>query len=197
MTTFLAKALGENISLSLEELSFESKDEKYLYVLLTDTKTRFSKISQLITGQPFNHVSLMLDYNFDVIYTYTLSSPDSDSQGGFMIENKEDLKGSKYSLYSMAVSETAWQKVKDKVEYVQSKAGETSYNLKSLVNAVFNNVFLNKDKENDLSMICSEFVVTMLEESGVSFKNSKGKTIMRPYDLVKHKSLKHVELGTI
>lgn len=89
VTLFNSLSLKQSLVYSQEgiELLDAAKDRNApsIYILLTDTKTQFSKVSRLITGDPYNHVSLMLTDNFDdPIYTYALNNGISSVKGGFM-----------------------------------------------------------------------------------------------------------------
>lgn len=169
--------------------------ELKVYVLLTDTKTRFSKISRFITGDPYNHVSLMLVDDFDSgIYTFSLSS-NNGLKGGFVVEGREMLKGSNYSLYSLGVSKTAYETIKQKVEGYVANAEKTTYNHLGLFNALFKKDFFNNTDAE--ASICSEFVVEVLKFSGITLFKDKSSTTIRPYELVKSKLLKFVRRGVI
>jgi hypothetical protein len=186
-----------------EELTFEgrqfidaqSNSDFSLYVLVTDTQTYFSKVSKFFTSQPYNHISLMFEDSFDEIYTFALISPTNGFRGGFKIETVEDLKGAKYSLYRVGVSGDAWKQVKKRVDSLSKLKKETSYSFRSIINFVFKkNLFENV---NELRMICSEFVVSVLEEAGIELQKPGRFNIMSPYDIVRHKALEHVRRGTI
>lgn len=167
-----------------------------IYILLTDTKTQFSKISRLITGDPYNHVSLMLTDSFDdPIYTYALDNGISSIKGGFMVEDRNDLYGSLYSLYELKVTPATYKQIKERVEYLAANPDQTRYNHLGLFNAVFRkNLFAT---DSGRASICSEFVVEVLRFGGVELIKGKSASTIRPYDLVKSKLLKFVRRGKI
>ena len=181
---------------SPEGVALSGETERSVYILLTDTKTRFSKISRLITKDPYNHVSLMLSDSFDEpIYTFTLSSFTNGIRGGFQIENKEHLRGANYSLYRVGVTEDIFTKISDKVVGYANDPQSTSYNHLGLFNALFRkDIFSNKDSQ---AGICSEFIVEVLKFSGINLFNFRSSSTIRPYDLVKSKLLKFVKRGKI
>lgn len=174
----------------------EAPGEQYIYVLLTDTKTMFSRFSKALTGQPYNHVSLMLTENFDdPIYTFSLSNGLNGIWGGFMVETREELKGSKYSLYRLGVTIDVFQKIQDRVVGFLNAPDKTKYNHLGLFNAIFQkNIFSSDDAQVG---ICSEFVVEVLKFGGVSLFGNRAGSTVRPYDLVKSKLLKFHKRGTI
>jgi len=167
-----------------------------IYVLLTDTKTQFSKVSRLITGDPYNHVSLMLSDNFnDPIYTYALNNGISSVKGGFMVEDRDNLYGSLYSLYELKVTEAAYKQIKERVEFLANNPNQTRYNHLGLFNAIFRkNIFSSEDGQVS---ICSEFVVEVLRFGGIELLKGRLGSTIRPYDLVRSKLLKFVRRGKI
>lgn len=167
-----------------------------IYILLTDTKTQFSKISKLITGDPYNHVSLMLTDDFtDPIYTYAISNGFNAVKGGFMIEDIDNLYGSLYSLYKLNVTEAAFKLIEQKVVGLAENPGNTRYNHLGVFNAIFRkNIFNNPDGQ---TQICSEFVVEVLDFAGINLFQGKASSTIRPYDLIRSKLLKFVRRGKI
>ncbi|MCO6704897.1 hypothetical protein [Streptomyces sp. CHB9.2] len=169
---------------------------KEIFVLLTDTKTLVSKVSRMVTGDPYNHVSLMLSDNFDDgIYTFSLGNGINGIKGGFMVEDRANLKGSRYSMYRMAVTQAVYDKIKARVTDYVNGVEKTSYNHLGLFNAIFKkNIFKSED---DQTSICSEFVVEVLKFSGVELFAKRFSSSVRPYELIKSKLLKFHKRGVI
>lgn len=174
----------------------KNRDAKSIYVLLTDTKTQFSKVSRLITGDPYNHVSLMLTDSFDdPIYTYSLNNGISSVKGGFMVEDRANLFGSFYSLYELKVTDAAFGQIKERVEFLAANPDQTRYNHLGLFNAIFRkNIFSSTDGQIS---ICSEFIVEVLRFGGIELLKGRIGSTIRPYDLVRSKLLKFVRRGKI
>lgn len=174
----------------------EEAESPSIYILLTDTKTQFSKVSKLVTGDPYNHVSLMLTDDFDdPIYTYALNNGISSVRGGFMVEDRANLYGSSYSLYALKVTAQAYNQIKERVEYLVANPDQTRYNHLGLFNAIFRkNIFTSADGQ---ASICSEFVVEVLRFAGISLFKGKASSTIRPYDLIRSKLLRFVKRGKI
>lgn len=169
---------------------------KDIYILLTDTKTLVSKVSRMVTGDPYNHVSLMLTDNFDDgIYTFSLGNGINGIKGGFMVEDRANLKGSRYSMYRLGVTQGVYDKIKARVTDYVNGVEKTSYNHLGLFNAIFKkNIFKSED---DQTSICSEFVVEVLKFSGVELFTKRFSSSVRPYEMIKSKLLKFHKRGTI
>jgi hypothetical protein len=202
MTAKLTSLFDPNLSLVYSAEGIElvdaakRRDAPSIYILLTDTKTQFSKVSKLITGDPYNHVSLMLTDSFDdPIYTYALNNGISSLKGGFMVEDRSNLYGSFYSLYELKVTDAAYRQIKERVEYLAANPNQTRYNHLGLFNAIFRkNIFSSEDGKIS---ICSEFVVEVLRFGGIELLKGKLGSTIRPYDLVRSKLLKFVRRGKI
>ena len=196
MSRLLEGIPTESISLSLEAASLlhAEKGVYPVYIVLTDTKTRFSKISRLITKDPYNHVSLSFTDDFEVLYTYALKNVNG-MKGGLKIENREALLGSRYSLYKLDVTESIYTRIKQGVKEVEKEVSNTGYNHLALINAIFNKEIFESNEKT--KMICSQFVVEILRASGVELFSKRHSSTIKPYEFVKSNLLKHVRRGTV
>lgn len=180
--------------LGILELADDEPVGNSIYILLTDTKTRFSKLSKIITKAPFNHVSIGFDSQLKEFYTYALVNQ-SGFKGGLKKETWDSLKGSNYSLYEIKVPLGTLQKIKFKVKELEKNINNTSYNHLGLLNALFKKNIFNSDSDN--TMFCSEFVVEIFKFAGVELFNGKNSSTIQPYDLVRSRLLKFVKRGKI
>lgn len=190
--------LTSGLTLEARSLLQEAETEESglsLYILLTDTGSRFQKIAKRITKDPYNHVSLALDEDLDEIYTFSLYTRENGFNGGFMRETREQLAGSTYSLYRVSVDHQTYDKVKLYIRGMASSSASTTYSLKSLVNAMFQKEIFKREEES--SMICSEFVTYVLDLAKVPLFKNRKLSMVKPYDLVKLKMLKFVRRGKI
>lgn len=186
---------AEGVAL-LDESTTPAGGTKDIYILLTDTKTWVSKVSRVITGDPYNHVSLMLSDSFDDgIYTFSLSNGFNGIRGGFQVEDRKNLKGSHYSMYRLTVSMAAYEKIRERVTSYVKAVDKTSYNHLGLFNAIFKrDLFKTEDGQTS---ICSEFVLEVLKFSGVELFNKRLSSTVRPYELIRSKFLKFYKRGVI
>lgn len=182
--------------IALLDASEEEVPMKFIYILLTDTKTFVSKVSRFITGDPYNHVSLMLSDDFDDgIYTFSLTNGLNGIKGGFMVEERKRLKGSRYSMYRLAVTQGVYEKITGKVTDYVKAVDKTSYNHLGLFNAIFKrDIFKTEDGQTS---ICSEFVLEVLKFSGVELFAKRLASTVRPYELIRSKLLKFHKRGVI
>lgn len=180
--------------ISLLELADDEPVGNSIYILLTDTKTRFSKLSKVITKAPYNHVSISFDHSLNELYTYALIN-ETGFKGGLKKENWDKLKGANYSLYEMKVPLTTLNKIKHRVKELESNVSNTKYNHLGLINAIFKKEIFNSDTSS--TMFCSQFVVEILRFAEIDLFNGKSSSTITPYDLVNSKLLKFVRRGKI
>lgn len=183
-----------DVAVTMEALA-SSADEKgpFIYILLTHTGTWMSHVSKAITGDPYNHVSIMLEKDFDNIYTFSMKN-NLNKTGGFLKEDRKDLNGAKYSLYRMAVTDEVHLRIRNRIGNYFENVRETAYNHFGLINAILKKGIF---KDDDKAMICSQFVATVLHEAGVVMFKDRPLSTIRPYEFVKSKLMKFVERGTI
>lgn len=172
-----------------------SSGEWPVYILLTNTNSLFQRIARRITKDPYNHVSLALDADLNTIYSYSLFSKENGIFGGLVKETRERLLGSKYSMYTINLTENQYTLVYDKLRKLEDGSSNTSYNRLGLFNAIFNKDIF-KD-ENDDQMICSQFVDVVLRAAGIELLNDKLGSRVKPYDFVKSRLLRFVRRGVI
>lgn len=198
MRVSLEDYLHDNDILTPDGIALESlkddPDKKFVYVLLTDTKTTFSKIARQVTGDPYNHISVALDDTLTTAFSFNISNGLSRT-GGFTREDlKKEMKGSRYSMYRVAVTPEMYLKLENRLNDYFTKVSETSYNFFGLVNAIARKGIF-KDEEGQ--MICSQFAASLLSEIGVTIFKNRPLSTVRPYDFVKAKMLEFVKRGTI
>lgn len=184
-----------DVAMAMEALAEQGGGGETLYVLLTDTNTRFSQLAKKITKNPYNHASLSFDSNLENIYTYHLRGGEGTLRGGLKKEDIELLRGARYSLYELSVTKEAYKKVIRRVKEMVTDISVTGYNHLGLINAVFNKHIF--DSETGMRMFCSQFIVEVLKAAEIDlFKNRHSSTV-RPYDFVKSKLLRFVRRGTL
>lgn len=188
----------DELTLEAKSLLQDSQDADgatAVYILLTDTKSAFQRVAKVLTGNPYNHVSIAFDEGLKELFSYNIYTKENGFGGGFMRETPEDLKGATYSLYKVMVDHEIKEKMKNTVYSLMDKKNTTRYNILGLVNAL-TNIELFKDEDTD-KMICSQFVSNVFEWSGVRLFKDKTGSRVKPYDFVKSKLVTFVKRGKI
>lgn len=176
--------------ISLEGVSSAPTEVRQIYIVLTDTKTTFSKIAKLFTWDDYNHASISLSDKLTTMYTFALGS----NGGGFKIEKRHTLAGADYKLYSVSVTEESYRKIRNTINHYRNK--DTKYSHKSLINTIMRlSLFNSHDK---YEMICSQFVLFTLmlgEVEGVD-KYIEKLSKVKPNDFKDMEFITHVRDGS-
>ncbi|WP_462409039.1 hypothetical protein [Neobacillus sp. Marseille-QA0830] len=167
---------------------------KKVYVLLTDTGTVFTKIIKLYTKEPYNHASLVLDQQFDLVYSFGRKNPNNPLFAGFV---KENLRGSPFrnadcAIYCLSLTEMQFHKMMSRIREFEEQKNKYRYNLLGLI-AVMLNVELNRKN----AYFCSHFVASILDETGVIVKQHKPLSLVTPHDIKDCPSLELIFEGKL
>jgi hypothetical protein len=161
--------------------------------LLTDTGTGFSKVSKAITGDPYNHVSLALDSDLEYVYTYALVTTANGRKGGLKRESVDMLKGARYSLYEMSLTQDMYRKLIARLNHLEDNVSQTGYNHWGLINTLLGKEIFASAAE---VMICSQFLASVMADVGVEFFKGRARSTLKPYDFVRSKLLRHLRRGS-
>lgn len=161
------------------------KKPYYLYILLTDTGTLFTKTIKAYTGEPFNHASLAFDEQLREVYSFGRKQQSNPFFGGFVAEDMlsplflDEGGRTRCALYRLEVSQTAYARIRRRVAEFQRNSHEYSYNLLGLF-ALALGIRLQRSK----AYFCSQFVAETLLAGDVCL-SGKHPEFTSPADLVK------------
>lgn len=164
--------------------------EKQIYILLTDTGTWFSRMIKLYTGFPYNHASIALDEELNHLYSFGRKVYVNPFSGGFIKESMNSgvflhQQQTRCALYKLTVNKEQYDAILNVIYQFESFAAHYKYNLLGIFA-----IALNKKIKRDNAFTCSQFVATVLEESGINTLD-KSPELIRPDDFV---HLPNVEL---
>ncbi|WP_152444087.1 hypothetical protein [Bacillus sp. THAF10] len=170
--------------------------ESYVYILLTDTGTLFTKSIKKYTGAPYNHVSLSFDSNLVEMYSFGRKRPSNPFNGGFVREDVEYGTYRKYPettcvLYKMKVTPREVEKIRRIIGVFQNKERKWFYNLLGVIG-----VSINEPVEIDSSYFCSQFVSDVLHRAGIKLWN-KLPSLVTPDDFRSSDRLEWVYEGRL
>jgi hypothetical protein len=169
---------------------------RYVYILLTDTGTLFTKSIKKYTKAPYNHASIAFDEELNDMYSFGRKKPNNPINGGFV---KEDIFTGTYGkypettcvIYKLAVSERDMEKMKRVLNVFIKNQKKFLYNLLGVLG-----VSLNEPIEFSNSYFCSQFVAEVLFRSGIKLWD-KLPALITPDDFTKHKDLELVYEGKL
>ncbi|MFA1642022.1 hypothetical protein AB5N96_04045 [Chryseomicrobium imtechense] len=144
-------------------------NERFVYILLTDTGTVFTKTIKTYTKAPYNHSSLSLDKELTQLYSFGRKKPNNPFQAGFVQEDVLNGTYKKYpnttcALYEIQVSPRQYQKIERMIALFQKNNKKTIYNLLGVFGVAVKAPFEPKG-----SYFCSQFVAEILHRAGIRF----------------------------
>lgn len=167
--------------------------EHKVYILLTDTGTIFTRMIKFYTQQPLNHASLAFDYQLKEVYSFGRKKIRNPFSGGFVKENIRAtlFRRATCAIYSCTVSDEQYKKMRKIINKMDKNQQEYKYNLLGLFAILFN---FKLERKN--AFFCSQFVASVLKESG-SFSFNKPMCFITPHDLRENLSLPLVYEGDL
>ncbi|PFA62168.1 hypothetical protein CN378_21375 [Bacillus sp. AFS015802] len=161
---------------------------KYIYILLTDTGTLFTKSIKKYTKAPYNHASISFDRELNELYSFGRKHPSNPINGGFV---KEDIFQGTYSkypqttcvIYQLEVTGRHIEKMKRVLNVFKRSRNKFLYNLLGVFG-----VSMNEPVEFSNSYFCSQFVAEVLQRSGIKLWD-KLPALITPEDFRKHPQL--------
>lgn len=171
-------------------------EKKYVYILLTDTGTLFTRTIKQYTKAPYNHSSISFDKELNEMYSFGRKHPRNPINGGFV---KEDVVDGTYrifpkttcALYELEVDERTIEKMRRIIGVFEKNSKYMSYNLLGVLG-----VAMKENFEPQGSYFCSQFVAEVLMRSGLRFWD-KSPSLITPNDFRKLPQLKLIYEGKL
>lgn len=167
-----------------------------IYILLTHSGSLLSKCINVYTKEPYTHVSIALDINLNELYSFGRINPSNPIFAGFV---KEDIINGTYArfpetrcrLYSLKVNDIQYRRLKKELNKFKINRDKYGYNLLGLFG-----VMLNLPIKRRYNYFCSQFVATLLNNSGICLFD-KHPALVSPRDFRKCKELNLVYEGRL
>ncbi|GAB6930063.1 hypothetical protein JCM10914A_40460 [Paenibacillus sp. JCM 10914] len=167
-----------------------------IYVMLTDTGTKFTKMIKRITAAPYNHASLALDEGLNEVYSFGRKCANNPWVGGFV---QEDIYEGTYrhfpdtrcALLRMEVSRHHVEAAGRVIQHYKDEKDAYSYNLLGMIG-----LMVRLDITRERSYFCSQFVAEAIKQSGISLWD-RPSSIVTPNDFLEHPSLELVYEGML
>ncbi|UOQ50589.1 hypothetical protein MUN88_12930 [Gracilibacillus caseinilyticus] len=142
-------------------------EQRYVYIMLSNTGTLFTNVIKTYTKAPYNHASLSFDPDLKEMYSFGRKKPANPLHGGFV---KEDILTGTYSrypnttcvIYRLKVTQREFSKMKRILDVFIKKDQKFLYNILGVIG-----VSLKEPIEFSNSYFCSQFVAEILYRSGI------------------------------
>ena len=164
-----------------------------IYVVLTNTKTAFSKVAAIITRQNYNHISLSFDRDLKELFTFDLGV------NSIMVETMDKFDPlAEFIVYSIDVTLEALRRIREHIDHIMRNSRSFVYSRLTLLKATINQLTGLRIFEHDESLrneyICSTFVAELLRTANIRlFRDDR---IPAPHDFKGNRALKYEYRGT-
>lgn len=164
-----------------------------IYILVTKSRTYFSRLIHLATAASYTHASIGLDGLDGDFYSFARKYSRLMLPAGLVKEgvSRRGPVNIRYQMYRLQVPEQTYRKLRERLDEMYGQRERYSYNLLGAFAAFFN--FPWKRRSH---YFCSQFVAEMLAESG-ALAFDKNIALIRPVDFCKIQNLQLVSEGLI
>lgn len=151
-------------------------EQHYLYVLFSATPYRIGRCIRLITGEPYNHVSIATGEDLTSIYSFARRYYRTPFYGGFVSEDpcryRHNGRCANIRLYRLPLTRRQWQRLQDMLEDMKEHADRYLYNhLSAMAAPLHLKIRVGK------AYTCAEFTVNVLHHLGFDFDPNRFYTI--------------------
>lgn len=155
-----------------------------VYIILTFTHTRISRLIKLVTNKKYTHVSISLDKELNSMFSFGRRNLKNPFNWGFMKENINEWvfgfdKEAITAIYELQVSEFQYKKIKFNIEKDFQNKEKYSYHFLWAVFSIFNIKINSKNK-----YFCSQYIAEVLQHSWIEIFTKK-KRVVKPIDFIK------------
>lgn len=149
---------------SIEESKKEGKKLYPIHIVLVKGDAVISKVITTFTDGEFSHAAISLDNKLEKLYSFNFANK-FNIGGGFSLESiKEYPKNNRLAVYTIFVTEQAYKKISENIQYLLDNIKKTGYSVVNLILFPFKNIKINMSD----NMICSQFVDSILKMANVN-----------------------------
>lgn len=169
--------------------------ERSIYILLTRTSSILSRVIHRLTRAAYTHAALVMDEDFEEIYSFTRRDPRYILPAGLA---REDLRKGLYRarkdppcrVYRLRVTGEEYERIRQRVRAMYDKRESYHYNYLGVAANYFGRQYSSPKR-----YFCSEFVATMVKTGG--HETAVVPARMRPMDFTKMPELEQVYQGSM
>ncbi|MGM8211491.1 hypothetical protein ACLIBH_01730 [Virgibacillus sp. W0430] len=167
--------------------------ETTIYFVFTNTGTYLSRLINLYTRQPLNHVSIAFDDQLNEMYSFGRKNPNNPFSGGFVREDTKSsfLQNASCAIYSYSLTQAEFDNIVLKTKEIEAKKDIYKYNFLGLIGFVLQIEFDRKH-----ALFCSQFVATVLSNAN-SFRFPKPECFVTPTDIRNHIGMQLIYHGRL
>ena len=153
-----------------------------IYVVVTKTRTKVSKLIRLLSRQPYSHASIAFDRELNEMYSFARRSRRNIFNSGFIKEKIDaGILGSDDRItccvFCLPLTVEELERIRKEIEICKRRPWEYNYNYIGLVGAGINHPY-NRPKR----FFCSQYVAWLFQQAGLVFFH-KDCALVRPEDI--------------
>lgn len=172
------------------------KMKKYIYLLLTRSNTIFSRAMYKVTKDEFTHISLSLDDELKIMYSFCRRYPNLPLPAGFTSESIYHGFYKKNhtipcNLYRIEVTHEKYKQLQSDIALLMEKSEELKYDVLGTMLCQFD---IEHEREN--YRYCSWFVAEALGNLDI-LEFEKHYSLVKPMDFTKIPHLELIYRGTV
>lgn len=156
-----------------------------IYLVCTYTYTTFGKLVTSITSAKYSHSAIGFESDLKRLYSYNMNSK---TRGGLSFESIDgylkDASNAMIYVQVVFVTKKQYNKIRSNIDWYIANYNSSKYAIGNLFNIVVNR---SKNVNHDLSMICSQFVDSMLKLINIDITN-KSSNLVTPEDIAEVKN---------
>ncbi len=141
---------------------------KNIYLIFSATPYIIGKLIRGITAETYNHVSIALDRDMTVLYSFARRHCNTPLLGGFVKETRARYfsggKASRIYVVEIPVTQEVYTQIADRLTKMYNNKEHYLYNHLSIFPALFHRCIPVPD-----AYTCTEFAVSILRQAGFSF----------------------------
>ena len=170
--------------------------EQHVYIVISQTGTLLSRIIKLVTKAEYNHASISLVPDLDVMYSFGRKNPYNPFWGGFVKESPrwgtfKRFSRTRIMVLDLAVTQEQYREIQNRINTISANREYYHYNYLGLYLAAFRVPYHQKR-----CYYCSEFVNHLLARSQVQgAKNTR--SIVQPMHFLSLPEAKQVYSGLL
>lgn len=158
-----------------------AETKKRIYIVMSQTGTWLSSLLKKVTGERYNHVSISLERDLYVMYSFGRLNPYNPFVAGFVQESPYRGTFKRFSetevlVVSLEVDKIKYDRIKEFLENMYKHKELYKYNYIGLFIAALNICYEQKNR-----YYCSEFIKKLLLRFHV-FKQGDFQKITKPID---------------
>jgi hypothetical protein len=156
---------------------------KKIYIVISQTGTILSKIVRLYTGDTYNHASIALDKELNLMYSFGRINPYNPVIGGFVKESPTSGTFKRFyntdiAIIELEIEAEKYDAIKEGLEEMYGHKEDYHYNYKGLFLAAF-----GKPRRKLGCYYCSEFVREFCKNYGIDLGVDANR-VVKPMDFI-------------